>query len=132
VLVFTDWEAFRPWQDSTLGRRPEGYSALKEAIGRQLLAQFTRHFPALASMIVCHEVSTPLTIASYIGSEHGAVYGLEHTARRLWSDSLRPTTPVPGLYLAGQDVFTAGVMGAMTGGVLAAAAIDPRVFSHLE
>lgn len=132
VLVFTDWTAFRPWQDSTLGERPEGYRAFKEAIGRQLLAQFTRHFPALAPMIVCHEISTPLTMVSYIGSEHGAVYGLEHSARRFLSDSLRPRTPVPGLYLAGQDVFSAGVMGAMTGGVFAAAAIDPRVFSHLE
>ena len=41
-------------------------------------------------------------------------------------------TPVPGLYLSGQDVATPGIFGAMWGGPLAAASIDPRVFQHLR
>ena len=36
-----------------------------------------------------------------------------------------------GLYLAGQDVVTPGITGALMGGILAAAAINPRVFRQL-
>jgi all-trans-retinol 13,14-reductase len=41
-------------------------------------------------------------------------------------------TPIHGLYLAGQDAATTGVTGAMMGGVLAAAALEPRVLAQLR
>jgi all-trans-retinol 13,14-reductase len=50
----------------------------------------------------------------------------------MMSDALRMKTPVPGLYLSGQDVVTPGIFGAMWGGLLAAASIDPHVFAHLR
>ena len=77
------------------------------------------------------EVSTPLTTASYPGAWRGASYGLEATPRRFLSRALGVRTPVKGLYLAGQDAASTGVTGAMMGGVLAAAAIEPRVLSRL-
>ncbi len=43
-------------------------------------------------------------------------------------NGLRAKTPIPGLFLTGQDVVTPG---AMIGGVLAAATIEPRVYPHL-
>jgi len=46
--------------------------------------------------------------------------------------SLAARTPLPGLFLAGQDVATPGVTGAMMGGMLAAAAIDPHVRAHIR
>ena len=132
IVVMTNWETFSQWQDSGYGDRPEGYGALKDLIGRNLLAHFRRHFPALASMILCHELSTPLSTASFIGAPRGAIYGLETIPRRFLSDSLRARTPVPGLFLAGQDVVTPGVTGAMMGGLLAAAAVEPRIFMQLS
>ncbi|MEJ2577421.1 MAG: FAD-dependent oxidoreductase, partial [Gammaproteobacteria bacterium] len=39
---------------------------------------------------------------------------------RFAQDWLRPKTEIPGLYLAGQDVVSCGVVGAMVGGLLAA------------
>lgn len=132
IVVMTRWEAFSQWQDSRFGERPEGYLAFKNHIERNLLAQFRRYFPALAPMISCFELSTPLSTAAFIGAPRGAIYGLETTPRRFLSDSLRARTPVPGLFLAGQDVVTPGVTGAMMGGVLAAAAAEPRVFRHVS
>jgi all-trans-retinol 13,14-reductase len=38
---------------------------------------------------------------------------------------------VPGLFLTGQDVVSPGVTGAMMGGVVAAAALDPRLARRL-
>jgi all-trans-retinol 13,14-reductase len=48
------------------------------------------------------------------------------------SDALRAKTPVPGLFLAGQDVASPGVPGALWGGLLAAASVDPKVFREFR
>jgi all-trans-retinol 13,14-reductase len=44
---------------------------------------------------------------------------------------LRARTPIPGLFLTGQDVVSPGVTGAMMGGVVAAACVQPRIFQRL-
>jgi len=132
IVAMTNWNAFARWRDSTRRNRPEEYTAFKSAIESILLAQFARYFPALAPMVVTRELSTPLTTLSFIGSQQGAIYGLEVSPRRFLSESLRAKTPVPGLFLTGQDVVTPGVTGAMMGGVLAAAALEPRVYPHLR
>jgi all-trans-retinol 13,14-reductase len=44
---------------------------------------------------------------------------------------LRAKTPVTGLYLTGQDVGTAGITGAMMGGMMSAAALEPRLFARI-
>ena len=131
IVVMTRWEAFSPWADSRIGARPPDYAAFKDVVERHLLAHFARCFPALAPMVVCHELSTPLTTTAFTGSPQGAIYGLETSPRRFLSDSLRAKTPIPGLFLAGQDVVSPGVTGAMMGGVLAAAAIEPKLFARL-
>ena len=131
IVPLTSWDAFARWRESTRRNRPHDYIAFKTAIESNLLAQFARYFPALAPMVVARELSTPLTTSSFIGSQQGAIYGLEVTPRRFLSESLRAKTPVPGLYLTGQDIVTPGVTGAMMGGVLAAAALEPRVYPHL-
>jgi all-trans-retinol 13,14-reductase len=131
VVTFTDWELFRAWEDSSIGRRPAEYLELKATITRQLTAQFTSHFPALAPLIVHTELSTPLSSVAFTGAEHGGIYGLEASPRRFLSNSLRAKTPVSGLYLAGQDVGSTGITGAMMGGLMAAVAIEPKLFARI-
>lgn len=131
IVVMTGWDAFRQWQDSKFGDRPEAYAAFKDLIERNLLAEFGRRFPALAPMVRCHVLSTPLSTAAFTGSQQGAIYGLETTPRRFLSESLRVKTPVRGLFLAGQDVASPGITGAMMGGMLAAATIEPRIFRQI-
>jgi all-trans-retinol 13,14-reductase len=131
IVVMTHWEPFAHWADSKFGHRPSDYAEDKALIERRLLAQFGRYFPALAPMVVCHELSTPLSTVAFTGARQGAIYGLETSPRRFLSDSLRARTPIPGLFLTGQDVTSPGVTGAMMGGVLAAASIEPRAFAHV-
>jgi all-trans-retinol 13,14-reductase len=131
ILATVSWEPFARWSDSVVGQRPQEYATFKAAIEQHLLAQFARHFPALAPMVVVRELSTPLTTLAYTGAPQGASLGLEVGPRRFLSNSLRAATPVRGLYLTGQDVITPGITGAMMGGVLAAATVSPRVFTHL-
>jgi all-trans-retinol 13,14-reductase len=131
VVAFTSWEVFRQWEDTRYGERPPEYQAFKALIERRLLARFEREFPALAPLVRYRELSTPLSTAAFTGAYHGASYGLEVSPRRFRSRALAARTPVPGLFLAGQDVASPGVTGAMMGGVLAAAAIEPRLARHL-
>ena len=132
VVVLTKWDRFGPWEDSKHGHRPVAYESLKEAIEHNLLDLFRQRFPLIAPMIRYHEISTPLSTAAFTNARQGAMYGLETTPRRFLAHSLRAKTPVPGLFLAGQDVTTPGVVGAMMGGMFAAAAIEPRVYAHLN
>lgn len=131
LVAFTDWDVFSRWEGTSLGRRPSDYQALKTTITRHLTEQFGRHFPALAPLVVHSELSTPLSTVAFTGAEQGAVYGLEPSPRRFLSSSLRAKTPVPGLYLTGQDVGSAGITGAMMGGMLAAAALEPKLVARL-
>jgi all-trans-retinol 13,14-reductase len=131
IVVMTSWDAFRRWEDSRLGRRPADYVAFREQMQRDLLAQFGRYFPGLAAMIVCHELSTPLSTNAFTGAPQGAIYGLETSPRRFLSACLRARTPISGLFLTGQDVTSPGVTGAMMGGVLAASTIEARLLAHL-
>jgi all-trans-retinol 13,14-reductase len=130
VATWVAWDKFSKWKESSHGRRPDDYKELKERIGARMLEQFKRHFPAIAPLITYYEVSTPLTMEHYVWREHGSSYGLETTPKRFLSRSLGIRTPIKRLYLAGQDVVTPGITGAMMGGILAAAAIDYRVFRH--
>jgi all-trans-retinol 13,14-reductase len=132
VIAWTTWESFRQWQDSSWGSRPPEYQSLKDLIVERLAAQFARHFPRLAPLVRHRELSTPLSTAHFTHARQGAAYGLEVTPRRLLSSALRIRTPIRGLYLAGQDAVMPGTTPAMIGGVLAAAAIDPRVYRQLR
>lgn len=131
VVAVCRWDPFAAWSESSPGRRPEEYEATKAWIAERLLAQFKRHFPGLARFVDFHELSTPLSQASYVGAARGAMYGIEMSAARLRSGALGARTPVPGLYLAGQDAASMGVQGAFMGGFLAAAAIEPRLWMEM-
>jgi len=131
VVTATNWDAFSEWGKSRHGDRPEGYRKLKQHIEEKMLLRFKQNFPEIAPMIVYHELSTPLTMQHYIGRQKGTSYGLATTPERFLSHSLWLKTPVEGLYLAGQDAASPGITGAMMGGVLAAAAIDPRIFRKI-
>jgi all-trans-retinol 13,14-reductase len=132
LVTFTEWEAFSRWETSHLGQRPRDYRDLKTKITAHLLAQFGRHFPALEPLIVQSELSTPLSTVAFTGAEHGGVYGLEASPRRFLSRCLNARTPIAGLYLTGQDVGSTGITGAMMGGVMAAAAVEPSLLARLS
>jgi all-trans-retinol 13,14-reductase len=132
ILAICRWEPFAAWSGSTLGNRSEEYGALKARIRERLLAQFTRHFPRLAPLIDFLEVSTPLSQASFVLADRGAMYGLEMSAARMRHRALRARTAVPGLFLAGQDVTSPGIQGAFMGGFMAAASLEPRLWRQMQ
>ena len=132
LLVWADWSSVAEFAAQGTEALASEWADFKQGIESRLMACFAAKFPALAPLVVYQELGTPLATASFTGHEKGAFYGLETTPRRILSDALSARTPVPGLFLTGQDVMTPGIAGALAGGLLGAAAIDPRVLQHLR
>ncbi|MGO8755034.1 MAG: phytoene desaturase family protein [Gallionellaceae bacterium] len=132
VITWIDWNAVALWADRAPAERGSEYADFKTHVEQCMLEQFARYFPGLAPMVKYHELSTPLTTVAFTGHEKGSSYGLETTPRRMLSRALNAKTPIRGLYLAGQDVVSPGITGAMFGGAIAAANIDPRVLQHIS
>ena len=132
VLAWADWDPVARWADKEPGKRGDDYAAFKQEAEETLMRQFEQRFPELAKLVFYRELSTPLSTVSFTGHHEGAFYGIDVTPARVMSNALRAKTPVPGLYLAGQDVVSPGIPGALWGGVLCAASIDPRVFKQFR
>jgi all-trans-retinol 13,14-reductase len=132
VLAFLGRGAFARWLAEPDGLRSEDYLATKDWLTERLLAQWMRHYPALAPMVRFREMATPLTQRRYTRTPAGSTYGLELSAGRLESPALHIRTPVPGLLLAGQDVFGPGVPAAFMSGVMAAAQLEPALWTQLR
>ena len=130
-MVLADWSTVADFAAGGASENPDQWAAFKEDVEARMMAYFEEKFPALAPLVVCRVFGTPLATAKFTAHEKGGFYGLETTPRRMMSDALSPRTPVPGLYLAGQDVLTPGIAGALWSGALTAAAIDPRVYTKL-
>ncbi len=126
VVTFVPWEVFEPWRDTAWRKRGPSYDAFKAAMQERITDQFLRRMPGLRDMLDYAELSTPLSTDVFCRPIKGSIYGIEPTVERFETPSLRPRTPIKGLFLAGSEVASVGVIGAFMGGVLAAAAAEPR------
>ncbi len=125
VVTFVPWEVFEGWLGTRWKKRGQDYDAFKKELTAVLLRQLFRHMPELEPMLDVAELSTPVTTDHFTRPMKGSIYGLEPTPERFRSPWLRPHAPVKGLYFAGSEVGTVGVMGAMLGGAVAALAAKP-------
>lgn len=131
VLVWTDWSAVSAFADGGADEQPEEWAAFKQRVEDQIMQRFAQEFPDLAPLVAYCELGTPLATAEFTGHAKGGFYGVETTPRRLLTDALKARTPVPGLFLSGQDVMSPGIAGALSGGMFGAGAVDPRVLQKL-
>ena len=88
-----------------------------------MLAKLYELEPQTEGKVDFYELSTPLTTKKFVNYERGEIYGLEHTPERFENKFLRPHTGIKGFYLTGQDISTAGVVGAMAAGLLTTSAV---------
>lgn len=105
------------------------YQVKKKEFAEKALAVLFHKYPRLENRLQSYTSSTPRTAKRFLGSQNGCSYGVSPTparfrAHREW---LKPVTPVKNLYLAGQDVLSCGICGAMMGGLFAAAVADIKV-----
>ncbi len=109
------------WTDTRWHHRGPEYEAFKAKITERMLEALYRALPQLRGQVDVAELSTPLSTRHFAGHPRGELYGLEHSPAR-FELPLRARTPIPGLFLTGADLATAGVAGALSGGMLTAIA----------
>ena len=121
MLVNFDW--FKKWQNTEWQQRGKEYQALKEELAQQMFKQLYRVAPQLKGHIDYYEVSTPLSTRHFSHHRRGEIYGLSHTPERFQQKVLRVHTPVRNLFLSGQDIVTASIVGGTMAGLLCASTI---------
>jgi len=116
--VSADAGVFDQWAD-----RPADYYRAKDKITASILGLLERHFPGFGDMVDYSELSTPITMEHYTTRPKGEPYGIPATPARFNLKALQPRTSVKNLFLAGSDVCSLGIVGALNGGAAAAAAV---------
>ena len=125
VVTFVPWSAFSRWKDQRWQHRGDSYEAFKGRLEKAILDHFLARMPALAPLVDHVELSTPVSTHHFVRPMAGSIYGIEPTPERFANPWIRPRSPVRGLYFAGSEVTTVGVVGALMGGLLAAVAAEP-------
>ena len=112
ILCMAEGAWFAQYADLPTRRRGTEYKDLKKEWGERLVALLLRFYPQLEGKIDLVDVSTPLSIAHYLGANGGGAVGLDHTPERFTDlrmvERLDARTPIEGLWLTGQDTVTCG------------------------
>jgi len=123
VISLAPYEWFSKWGDTRWKKRGADYEELKSKLSERMLGALYSQVPQLEAALDHCELSTPLSTKHFANFAHGEIYGITHTPERFRQKWLRPKTPIKGLYLTGADICSAGVGGALFGGVLTASAV---------
>ncbi|XP_006900457.1 PREDICTED: all-trans-retinol 13,14-reductase-like [Elephantulus edwardii] len=136
VLCPAAYEWFEEWKEEPQGKRSSEYEALKNTFVEAAMSVVLKLFPQLEGQVDSVDGGSPLTNQHYLAASRGACYGADHDLGRLHPlvmASVRAQSPIPNLYMTGQDIFTCGLMGALQGALLCSSAILKRnVYRDLQ
>jgi all-trans-retinol 13,14-reductase len=128
AITMLPYTVFERWGEMRWKRRGDEYDALKERLAARLCAEVELQVPSVVGNIAHTELSTPVTTRHFMNYGHGEIYGIASKPERFLMRELGARTPIRGLYLAGQDAASLGVVGALYGGVIGASAATGKNF----
>jgi phytoene dehydrogenase-like protein len=137
IMAFADYDCFAKWQEQPWRKRDPDYYELKDRLAQIMIDFVNRHHPGFKDIIEYSELATPLTMAYFDESERGTIYGIPSVPARFEQPWIGVKTPLKNLYLTGADALSPGIIGAMMGGVMAAATLNgasgyPKIMAAIE
>ena len=105
------WADVARWAESQCGRRGDDYTAYKLRTAEKLIQMVETYLPEIKGNIENIYTSTPLTYRDYTGTVEGSAYGILKDCDHVMTTFLPPRTPVPNLFLTGQNVNFHGILG---------------------
>ena len=105
------WADVAQWAECRCGRRGDDYEAFKLRTAEKLIQLVEPYLSDLKGNIENIYTSTPLTYRDYTGTHEGSAYGIIKDCEHVMTTFLPPHTPVPNLYLTGQNVNFHGILG---------------------
>ena len=111
LLTPMTWEKCAVWSGTEVGRRGGDYEAMKGRVADECIRLAERVMPGLRGWVSECYTSTPLTYRDYTGAPWGTAYGLRKDYRNPLAALLSVRTPVPNLFLTGQNLMLHGVHG---------------------
>ncbi len=118
MVTVTKMDWFEQWNGSMWQQRGDDYETYKEQLTQRLLEILFTRLPQLRDALDYCELSTPLSTQFYQLNACGEIYGLDHFVDRFGQSSLHPQTKLKNFYMTGSDVLTAGIGGALMGGLM--------------
>ncbi|MDD4848789.1 MAG: NAD(P)/FAD-dependent oxidoreductase [Bacteroidales bacterium] len=105
------WSEVEAWAGTEIGHRGADYLDFKAKKAEQCLQTAYRYLPELKGNIDRIYTSTPLSYWNYTATKQGAAYGIQKDYQQLLYTILTPRTPIPNLFLTGQNLNLHGVLG---------------------
>ncbi len=118
VMTLMPFDVFSKWENTTVEARGDEYKELKDYYAQRLISFLKVYMPEIGNNIETYYSASPLTYRDYMGTPHGAIYGIERDARRPWESFIFPRTKVPNLLFTGQNVMLHGMLGVSMGSML--------------
>lgn len=105
------WSKCEAWNNTKVGRRGDEYIAMKKRVAEECITLAEEVIPGLRELVTGCYTSTPLTYRDYTLTPEGSAYGLRKDFGNPMGTLLSPRTPVPNLFLTGQNIMLHGLHG---------------------
>jgi prolycopene isomerase len=117
------WDYANQWGtggDLSHYQHNEQYQTVKEHLVTSMITRAEEYIPRLRDSIRYQETATPLTNLRFSCNPGGSFSGSPMTVDNTFSQRMKPTTPIPNLFLAGAWVSEFGISSVMLSGRTAA------------
>jgi all-trans-retinol 13,14-reductase len=111
VLTPLHWEEVAAWSHTSVGKRGGEYTRFKAQKAEECLDLAAEKIPGLKQAVEKIYTSTPLTYRDYTGTWNGSAYGIQKDYTNAMQTILPPQTPIPNLFLTGQNLNLHGILG---------------------
>jgi phytoene dehydrogenase-like protein len=101
IMILSGYEPWRRFEKDYFAGNKEEYNREKMRIAQTLIKRVEeKAIPGLSSMIQVMEAATPLTNITFTKNPEGAIYGYPPSVDNSFTNRIKNSTPVDGLYLS--------------------------------